>query len=415
MVVKSCIVASFITNNIRLLYFQAMIRSWQAQSVPVDLLLIMSASSVDLLTKSIAFLNTLDDKSRDRLKIIIQDGSQFQKLAMAILKCNDILRYEDDDWITFSDDDDLWHPDRNKVFTNCTEFALPCTEQIRVFVAAEVILKGSDTSKAEKVLSTASISNTEQYVRLEMVHNNLWTFAVKYKLLKEFFVNAHVNLLQHKFCDYAFTAYLLSSPRIINSLQILPVMYQDIGLDADNWMYFFRLNRDCEQICVSGSTSKCYDGCKQDFQVTLFTTMTELLACAKNEKDKKFISECVTEVNELLKFTFEKLELQYIGGNTSVFTFDQMQDWFFSQRPMDNKKKGVMIKVLSKLQEQMIVCFYASLNYLKTLQPPRHRRVNLDEIVVDKNGVKRTFKEALTQAGCFDQWEHAASTMEFIN
>lgn len=387
--IKTCIVASHITNTVRLLYFQAMLRSWSAQSVKCDLLVVLSAASESLLEKAKKILDGYQG-----IHVILYKGSQFQKIAYAAIKCD--LNLQPDDWVIFADDDDLWHPDRVRVFNNCVEQVNPVVDQIRIPVAAEIRMDyvfGDELSKAERVL-LPSVVSSELFHRLDFVHRNMWTIAVKYKHLSRFCNLAHVNLLQHKYCDYAFTTYLMTSPHFTRVFQVFPCYYELFGLEPTNWMYFFRLNRDCTQVCLQPSSSMVYDGSRVLFQSMLKKIRLELMEDCTDFTKFTYVNECLEEVLKMIPFIFEKLELQYMQNITCKVDFDMFMQMYFKQSPTITDGKISVIKyIMRKLGNQVEATFLASFAYLTTLQPPRHEPVNLLEVIQCKNGVSMTIEE----------------------
>ena len=390
--IATCFVASHIGNYVRLLYFQAMLRSWADQSVPCNMVLILSADNESLLDKA---QNVV--KMYPQITLILHKGSQFQKLGWAVYKGQLDLKL--DDWIMFGDDDDLWHPDRVKIFTNCARQALPCADQIRVSVASEIkqscVATGGDTlSKAERVLLSAVVSNnTEQYHRLDGYHYNLWSFAVKYKVLVEFCMKANTNLLQHKYADYAFSTFLMNTPFMHRVYNLFPHEYDLVGLEPSNWMYFFRLNRDCKQLCVEKSSSLIFE------QTSMFNAVLKGIRVKfmeqTNDLDKLILlNQAVDEVHNMIPFVYEKIELQFMRNMTTELSFDPIFDMYFAQTPsITPDLKDSIMEVLKLMRNQFELTFLGAHSYLLLLRPPRYEKVDLNEEIEVKSGAKFKISE----------------------
>ena len=156
-----------------------MIASWSEQTRKAHLYISISYSISD------PYINILKEKlaasNEDHLHVYFtpeqQQLSQFQHYARL---CR--LVYEGlNDWIAFTDDDDLWAPNRVETMMKACHDADTETECIRFY--------------------SLSSKRSVEYV----------DYAVRSPYYRQFFHRAHPTLLAIKFCDLIFRNYLLNS------------------------------------------------------------------------------------------------------------------------------------------------------------------------------------------------------------
>lgn len=281
-----CLCASHIVNIKRLVFLGAMLRSWEQQSSKCKLIIVLSAADERLYAGAMKFLGKY---SPDDLRVIKHEGKQFEKYKYAVEQ----LRGEmtEDQWIIFTDDDDLWHPDRVKFFDSFTG-----TEFDFSIVRVQRIAENLNTSSAQLYLTTKHIDDALKTNQLEIIDTqpNYVNYLIKFKLLDEYLSSCPEHILSHKYSDMAFCSYM-------NRTQQLPeiAMWQA----EDNWMYYYRLHEDIGQISLLPRKSFVVE--------SLNTEVNALITILENASP---IRDCRQNILELLHFMFDRLEL-YILTN----------------------------------------------------------------------------------------------------
>lgn len=176
------------------------------------------------------------------------DGSQFEKYK-ELVHCVD-----PEEWVMFTDDDDLWHPDRVKAFLDAAQGG---SNVVRIknlamnFGAEKQTYKtATEVSEAIEQLSVDNRVDRSSHVQ----------YMVKAKVLKDFLEAANVA---HKYCDSALCHFLNARHDVLTK-------------ETDCWMYFFRSHPG--QVCKQPRHSVLVDKMTTELQVTvnLFESVTKL-------------------------------------------------------------------------------------------------------------------------------------------
>lgn len=202
--------ASHLDTVIRIKYIQDMIESWDKQTVPIQLHLSISVrpslqSIYNIISKQ------WQSKYQDRLFLYPIDTrtEQFKHYK------NLSEKIQGETWCMFTDDDDLHHPDRIKVYKNAIE-----THSNKTCLFTYHKSYHNESYVMDDVPKTKRISDTGGY----------WMHCCKLSALKDFCEKASDIVLEHYLCDVLFQRYL-------SSQKGRKITIDDVGT---NWMYYHR-------------------------------------------------------------------------------------------------------------------------------------------------------------------------------
>lgn len=212
--------ASHIGNAERLAWFRVCLRSIIAQSHATSVAVSWSAATEALASKTRCLLSETmlrtEVVSREQPRPLSQ-FEHYRALTKQLEQTEDTG--ESSHWVIFSDDDDLWHPERSGVYSslladsdgNMSVVSAVCpwyvsdpdgrrpssVEEVNAWLKeGTAVIKGG---LSEKVLKDASVhGNDEEY----------WMYAVRRRALDKFFEDATDSLLACKFCDMAFRSFV---------------------------------------------------------------------------------------------------------------------------------------------------------------------------------------------------------------
>lgn len=260
-----CFCASHINNKHRYVYFGLMLKSYLAQTEASKLIVVLSATDPKLLAMSIDLLEHCKAKGKhgNHIEYIVFEGKQFVKYKHAVETYKSQLG--PDQWVFFTDDDDLWHPQRVQCFS-----ALPSVMEkklanrddhmiLQVNAIAEPVQSNHPLMVPKFVQEISLTDGVDRAIQYEIVRSKsedslreYVTYFMKFKVMKAFFEIAPDALLEHKYADMAFVGALN------RSFQHSIIRYPDPSL----WMYFYRSNVDVEQVCQHGDlrSLKLFEG-----------------------------------------------------------------------------------------------------------------------------------------------------------
>ena len=134
------------------------------------------------------------------MRVIHYPGSQFSKYRRLLKEVRD------NSWVCFSDDDDIWHPDRMRHI----RFGITNSQGPRVAVNITIEpAKGSNHQpmSARDVDGLLQSGNTKPY-GLSGEFPEHWACAVRANLLCEFFDTSNDAVINHALCDMAFSSFV---------------------------------------------------------------------------------------------------------------------------------------------------------------------------------------------------------------
>lgn len=284
-----CLCASHINNMTRLAYFGCMLKSWHDQidarkdPVKCKMIVLLSAADKRLYDGAVKIAEKyLED---DQLRIWEVEGRQFEKYKVASERL--LKELNANDWLIFTDDDDLWHKQRVEFFNFFTS-----DDHSHDVVRVMRICENLKTVTEQNYTIAEHIDKALAEDKLDIVdetQTNYVNYMVRFHVLHNFFTAVSPILLKHKYADMGFCQYL-------NTKFELPEvsMYNET-----NWMYYFRMNKDLGQTCMQPRRSIIVK--RMNYEVHALAHLVE--RAAPDMKD------CFENVNDLLNFMFDRLEL----------------------------------------------------------------------------------------------------------
>lgn len=299
MLVTFC--ASHIDTSKRLDYFRCMLKSWNEQTLKTKMILVLSASDDELLNLATSSANMYQD-----ITVVHGGGSQFEKYKKAVES------YEGNDWILFTDDDDLWSHERAEEFSKAISSAGYDVDAIRIRRVAMNFSTGeTQTFKTEKEIDEAVEVN---HLHIKEDKTLYPMYAARVSVLKEFVEKANVA---HKYADSAWCRFLGTK--------------QTVDAESKSWMYFFRLHSD--QICMKVRHSELVEKNVEGLDVSVFERMTRL----SNAKESLMTP---------LHYMFDRLDV-VISNNgfeatDQLRTLDESFKMFYKIRSSDTPSQEVV-------------------------------------------------------------------------
>jgi hypothetical protein len=243
-----CFCASHINNKYRWSFFGFMLKSYFSQSEDSKLIVILSAADPELLRFSIDLIDHCKSKGKD-IEYIVHEGKQFVKYKHAVETYKTKLSPEQ--WIFFTDDDDLWHPQRVQMLASLLTGEKLANQDDHMLLQFKEVLEPVNAQRLDLVpdcvQNIATCDKVDKAIDLKLVQiaNNpigeYVTYLMKFKVMQAFFDVAPRAVLEHKYADIAFVGALNRSFR-----------YTVIRCpDPSLWMYFYRANAKVEQVCQS--------------------------------------------------------------------------------------------------------------------------------------------------------------------
>ena len=206
--------ASHLTSMPRLKALMEMVNSWRGQVAEIPLRLSVSCDPVmtQVTTRVIEQL-TLEHGSHGLSVDFVGSTrrSQFEHYR-------DIARSTSIEWVMFSDDDDVWHPERSlHVIAGIQhiEDLKPTNENVLSIRVAGAVEGDLDRGTAEAVERAMEIG---EITAMPEAHDEYWMFACRLKTLQDFVERADTKLIKSPYCDMYFLRYTFSKTlRSLNS------------------------------------------------------------------------------------------------------------------------------------------------------------------------------------------------------
>ena len=269
-----CLCASHMNTLGRWERFMQMLTSWKEQTWELPLIVSMSfEESVEGVIKL---------PEMEGLTIIRQrrKTSQFEHYKVLAE-----LDWGDETWVMFTDDDDLWHEARAEAYVTMLQ---ECRKRgVRpAYVVSKTIVAteeddppGLETAEDVTVLFERGVISQEVFDKKDvgrMESGNYVEYGVSIQTLRGFLQGVHRELLEHKFCDLAFTRYLREG----HDLPMCRLQPEGIP-----WLYFYRRDPGIGQVCVS-LRSEAYSRGLQN-NVELMCARTGGFSIERFEKERK--------------------------------------------------------------------------------------------------------------------------------
>lgn len=239
--------ASHIDGLERLKCFRAMIASWSKQSFPVYLYVCISSDDA---------MNAVLQRVIEQLKaeylllrICTHPGrlAQFEHyrcLTEHFERSFAQGNLPEDLYVIFTDDDDLWHPNRTASYLQLYEQIASSSEGTSLgpfalgsIVDATTPVKAYSAADVDSLISSGSLPFNRQTYPQDYV-----ALCVPFKLVSEFVSKASPELLRHRYADACFFTFVRAKA---------PGM--KLGQSAD-WMYFYRFDDTRPQAALSGAS-----------------------------------------------------------------------------------------------------------------------------------------------------------------
>jgi len=232
--------ASYINTETRLKHFFIMLNSWIHQEHLIPYLHISTSIVDDTLLEQfedmrLAFTQMHLEKLKDKIlgiSVSRKVMKQFQHYKHIIDKNPELI--EDNPWIMFTDDDDIWHPLRTVMYASTIQQIMkeyPTVNHINIPCYVE-------SSELDKKDYTTSFEIDEDikkgYIKQLQSNENYVCSCVKIELLYYFFLHSTDELLNCIYADVKFRYFL--------------VKHKDTALISEpweqSWMYFYRHVKD---------------------------------------------------------------------------------------------------------------------------------------------------------------------------
>ena len=161
------------------------------------------------------------------------------------------LNWGSAEWVMFTDNDDLWHEVRAKAYVTMLQLCKKWGARPAYVVSKTIVATEEDNppglERAENVtaLFERGVVSQEAFDKKDpgrMDGGNYVECGVSIGTLRGFLKGIRRELLEHKFCDLAFTRYLREGHE-------LPMCR--LQLEGIPWLYFYRRDPGIGQVCVS--------------------------------------------------------------------------------------------------------------------------------------------------------------------
>ena len=236
-------IASHISASKRLENFMDTLSSIYRQTIlPIELHVALSYTTDEE--------KDLEDKIKKlnhpvlRLHLENKKLSQFENYQ----RLSNIDNIRDDDWVMFSDDDDIWHPSRVHEYANCIGVfhdqpnvsSVSGYHCIHLFNTEGYItkLKINDKDSTPEDVDKIAAQNKLKMTMSPEGKGDYVIYCVRYRLFKDFFKMlpyTHVNLKHHQ-CDMLFSDFVRTYKHDQG--------YMNININQSTtggcWMYYYR-------------------------------------------------------------------------------------------------------------------------------------------------------------------------------
>jgi hypothetical protein len=215
-----CVCASHIDNTERLDKLENMIESWNHQVYSSKLILSLSFDDKFLIETENKIIH-LKNVFGDKLIIIKQTEckSQFQHYEII---CNTYHEQFKDYWIIFSDDDDVWSPDRTFIFALMIQNAINGNFEDKISYAEYPFLcEGNIYISSWNGVNHSMINNKVER-KCETGTLEYTCYSLKFNNFKIFIDKSGPIILAHRLCDRYFIKFLKLCPTINKTSMLLP-------------------------------------------------------------------------------------------------------------------------------------------------------------------------------------------------
>lgn len=201
--------ASHIDSFERLSNLKQMICEWNSQEVKIPLFIGISVddpffiSAFDYFDEAYVIYPTIC------FFISSEKKSQFQHYKQVYEKIKDIYSTENP-YVVFTDDDDLWHPQRITHYAAALKETK--TDVLRIPIYGEL--------SEGKIISTNYQGTSGNYIE----------YVCKFRLFEQFLMTVSDFLLDHYLCDLCFVKFLRTNKNLVTKIDI----------PKDIWMYYYR-------------------------------------------------------------------------------------------------------------------------------------------------------------------------------
>ena len=235
-----CLCASHMNTLGRWERFMQMLTSWKEQTWKMPLIVSMSFEES---VEGVISLPEMEGLTMIRQRRKRSQFEHYKALAE--------LNWGDGTWVMFTDDDDLWHEARAEAYVTMLQECKKRGVRPAYVVSKTIVATEEDDppglERAEDVtaLFERGVISQEAFDKKDvgrMEDGNYVEYGVSIRTLRGFLKGIRQELLEHKFCDMAFTRYLREGHE-------LPMCrLQPEGIP---WLYFYRRDPAIGQVCVS--------------------------------------------------------------------------------------------------------------------------------------------------------------------
>ena len=200
------LVASHITSRRRLQYLEHCLSSVTAQTARLDGLYISWHADDTLVADVLTLFRRVKLSLRFRPLRQLSRCSQYEHLSSALEGCLREAPHRDVPlWVSFADDDDLWHPQRVELIRAACVGASPRTGAFTFGVYAYPIeqlpheVRGSE--EAQRALDSRQAA-------VWVGASEVFQFVVRHPILETFLKTEPASVLGHRFADVRFAQYV---------------------------------------------------------------------------------------------------------------------------------------------------------------------------------------------------------------
>lgn len=235
-------------------------------------------------------------------------------------------RMEEDTYILFTDDDDIWHKDRVFAFTEVYKAIHFESSTNLLSVRIPVYLSSDNKNNKLKVMTTCDIENAIKKGDVALVESDNtaftehWTYMVRLSTLCDFVMSCSDVILRHKYCDVLFIKFLRCCKGYQNAV---------VYTNKKTWMYYYRNCEDVKSVTSCGT-------------VTLSETITKDIALNRKYLRKKKTMK-ILDVNDIALCLVNMLQL-YATKRVS-FKYDEFIEFAKSNGGNANVKLAEINRV----------------------------------------------------------------------
>lgn len=222
--------ASHINTFARLKCFEYMVESWNAQQTPVLLFISMSYEQ-SLKNVVHHIVNTYMERYEYLIvKMFDQHFSQFEHYKYLSFLSRKFVT--DDCWVMFTDDDDIWHPQRSEYYDE----AAYRFESDQNLVRCSYYACQTKNKSLDKLFTYESVKNSD--ILYDKGNPEYFQYSLRLSKLIQFVSECSTDLLKNKYCDVLFVKFMTTKT----------VVYEWVVL-KENWMYLVRWNLKIGHVC----------------------------------------------------------------------------------------------------------------------------------------------------------------------